>query len=224
VPAGSDEARRVPARPAEVALQEAGTPDRFPTWARAIVVFVIGAVVLVAAAVSTTVIIGGILSDSGTPRNVQATGADPVMVVPVPPVSGHDVEVGVCIDDDEFDKKLTDEAYTLTSCAEPHDNEVYFIYEFPAGPYPGEDGVSAEMSTRCDDAFWPYVGDGYDPDAGSAGLSTSNWWPTESGWESGYRTGTCMIEATDGTKLTGSLHWGTGKELRRPDSKRDIQQ
>jgi hypothetical protein len=209
-------------RPAVTAVRNAGTTGGAPTWVLFVVVFIVGAVTLIAAAVSIAVIVDGATTGFGdTPveGGSPTTGATPtdgatptpVMVVSLPPVTRSEIEIGTCIDEEEFDKKLSHDEYTLSSCADPHDAEVYLIYEFPDGPYPGEEAVTDEIRTRCDDAFWPYVGDGYDPDAGSVRLGTSKWWPTESGWESGYRIGTCMMQAMDGTKLVGSTYWRTGK-------------
>jgi len=203
-------------RPAVTAVRDARTTGGSPTWVLFVVVFIVGAVTLIAAAVSMAVIVDGVTAGSGDTSTEGATPtggttSTPVMVVPLPPVTRSEIEIGTCIDEEEFDKKLSHDEYTLSSCADPHDAEVYLIYEFPEGPYPGEEAVTDEIRTRCDDAFWPYVGDGYDPDAGSVRLGTSKWWPTESGWEAGYRIGTCMMQAMDGTKLVGSKYWRTGK-------------
>jgi len=133
------------------------------------------------------------------------------------PIERHgEISVGVCIDDGEFGKRPTGEDCTLVSCAGPLDNEIYAMVEFPEGPYPGEDAVTDEMTTRCAEDFWAYVGDDCDCDNGV--LGTSTWWPTQSGWESGYRIGTCMLLTLDGDQQTGPAYWRTGRAIGRPST------
>jgi len=204
-------------RPGAVAIRQEAKSGGASTWLLFIMVFVVGSAILVAGTYAAAVLITGVSGDSG---NGKAAGepSTPLMVVPVPPARQGEVAVGMCFDEGEFEKAIDGDGSTAASCADPHDSEVYFLYDFPEGPYPGEDAVTEDMNTRCDEEFWVYVGDGYDPDAG--GLGTTTWWPTETGWESGYRTGTCLLhDPEEGIKLEGSMYWSTGKEMHRSSTK-----
>ena len=88
------------------------------------------------------------------------------------------------------------------SCEAPHDNEVYYIFEFPEGPYPGDEAIEAEISNACISAFEPYVGRDYETSA----LDYVYTFPYEDVWNSGYRAGECLLFHVEGTPLTGSAH------------------
>jgi hypothetical protein len=203
-------------RPGEVAVRQEGRSGGAPTWLLFIVVFVVGSIVVVAGVFAAVVLIGGVTGGSGN-GNVSGDASTPLMVVPIPPARQGEVAVGTCIDTDEFEKANNDEDYTTASCVDPHDYEIYLLYEFPEGPYPGEDGLHDEMDERCDAAFWTYVGTGHEEDTETLGQGA--WWPTETGWESGYRTGTCILGELEGGKLTGSAFWSTGKAFGYLDAK-----
>jgi len=121
----------------------------------------------------------------------------------VPADTGGDVlVVGDCIDDGQVQSFIDGLDYATTSCEAPHDNEVYYIFEFPEGPYPGDEAIEAEISNACISAFEPYVGRDYETSA----LDYVYTFPYEEVWNSGYRAGECLLFHVEGTPLTGSAH------------------
>ncbi|GAA0436441.1 hypothetical protein Aca07nite_17040 [Actinoplanes capillaceus] len=80
-------------------------------------------------------------------RRDEAAGIDDVVVT--------DLKAGDCIRD--FDG--TGAIYDLptVACTDPHQAEIYHVYTFPEGSYPGTAQVEAESDKRCGAAFEPYL-------------------------------------------------------------------
>ena len=93
-------------------------------------------------------------------------------------------------------------ANTITDCAQPHDAEVYLVFEVPAGPngYPGDEAIGSLQQTRCDAAFAAYVG----KDPGLSSYTINYVRPDIGTWASGDHKIACLIEDASGGKLTGS--------------------
>ncbi|MEV0897615.1 DUF4190 domain-containing protein [Actinoplanes sp. NPDC049802] len=70
-------------------------------------------------------------------------------------VAATDLKAGDCIKD----FSATSAVYRLptVACTDPHTAEVYHVYTFPAGSYPGKSRVEAESDDRCGAAFEPYL-------------------------------------------------------------------
>ena len=115
---------------------------------------------------------------------------------------GDALIVGQCLDDDELDRYLAAEAFSYLSCDDPHDFEVFFVYEFPTGPYPGDDAVIDDLKAVCRNRFEGYV----DHDYESSALDTWSVWPGQGLWESGNRIGECLLFNFDGSTMTGSAY------------------
>ena len=110
------------------------------------------------------------------------------------------LEVGDCVDDSQMEKYIASESYSTVSCSTPHDNEVYFVYEYPAGPYPGHDAVSAVLDEVCLENFDAYVDRAYLESA----LEFSGVTPGEDLWDDGERIGECILYDLEYALLTGS--------------------
>lgn len=94
----------------------------------------------------------------------------------------------------------------IIDCAEPHDLELFAMVPL-AGmslAYPGEKAVEENVLEECIDRFPDYVGHPF---------QTSDFWadslyPTEDGWDSGDKTGFCLVylggETGDYASSTGS--------------------
>lgn len=119
-------------------------------------------------------------------------------------VAGDDyaLAVGDCIDTNEVDNYLAGVDYFVTSCDGPHDNEVYYIYGYPTGPYPGDDAVSAELESACIAEFDGFVGRDYE----SSSLAVYILFPDQGAWKAGDLRGECMVNDLDRNKLTGSAY------------------
>ncbi len=187
---------------ASTELSRGGRSSRFPTWLLFVLAFVGGSLVLVAGISATAVVVGSIvdgLDDLNTADDSTAVATTVTTVL----AGGEDgLSIGQCIDDDELDKYLAGDDFSLVSCDDPHDTEVYYRYEFAAGPYPGDDSVVDELKSVCRGAFEGYVGIDYE----SSALSFWALWPTQGAWESGNRLGECALFDPDSGKLTGSAY------------------
>ena len=177
-----------------------GSRSRLPTGLLFVLAFVIGSTVLIAGVYAAAIVIGSILDE------LDALTADddaPVVVETTVPVVGEDgLVVGQCIDDDELDKYLAGDDFSLVPCDDPHDAEIYFVHDFPSGPYPGDETVVADLKSVCRAAFEEYVGRDFE----SSALNFWSLWPTEGWWESGNRVGECALFGPDSSKLTGSAY------------------
>lgn len=112
------------------------------------------------------------------------------------------LSIGQCIDDDEMNRYVGGDTYSAISCDAPHDNEVFLVYEFAEGPYPGEDTLVDEISTLCLTEFEGYVARDYETSI----LDVTAVWPNQDLWESGARTSLCLLFEVDLNLLTGSAY------------------
>ena len=174
--------------------------SRLPTWLLFVLVFIFGSVIVIAGVFAIVVLVGAILGELEDPSGAVETTIATATTVPAGSENG--LVVGECIDSDELDKYLAGDDFAVTACGDPHDAEVYYVYEFPAGPYPGDDAVVDELSDVCRGEFEGYVGLDYEASA----LSFWSLWPTRGFWESGNRTGECALFDVDSNKLTGSAY------------------
>lgn len=174
----------------------------FPAWLLFVLVFVGGSVVLVAGVAATAIVVGSIIGgfeELGQTDNPSAAATTSTTAL----VGGPDgLQVGQCLDNDELDKYLAGDDFSLVSCDDPHDTEAYLRYEFAAGPYPGDETITDELKDVCRDAFEGYVGADFE----SSALNFWALWPTQGAWESGNRLGECTLFDVDSGKLVGSAY------------------
>ncbi len=110
--------------------------------------------------------------------------------------SDYDVShlaVGDCFDDD-FE---TGEFGSL-SCDQPHDNEVFAVFDLDEGPWPGPGEVADEVARICDPAFEDWVG------TDRSDLGWFSFHPNEQSWAQGNRHVVCALYDADLEPLTGS--------------------
>jgi hypothetical protein len=123
------------------------------------------------------------------------------------PVAADRVEVGTCFNDqgDEGAFDYTD--FPVVGCDEPHDNEVYHLFEAEGGPeYPGNDRVGQLTRDGCLAAFEPYVGRAYTESA----LEILPIPPSQASWEGGDREVLCAVYDARREELRGSVR-GSGR-------------
>lgn len=137
---------------------------------------------LVVAVVVAVVSLGDRTDDGGMP--VQAfTAAD----------------VGRCVDLDGAGAS----ALAPVACAEPHDAELYEVFDLGGGPdarYPGQRSVVAEAEARCGERFAEHVGRPY----ADSDLDVALLVPTARTWALGDRTVLCLVE-DPAAPLVGSV-------------------
>jgi hypothetical protein len=100
------------------------------------------------------------------------------------------------------------ESTIVVSCAQPHAEEVFSVFEFPGAPtaFPGYEAIGELQQTRCQADFTDYVGISWEHSAYSIGFSG----PTETTWAAGDHALACTLEDSNGGTLTGSAR-GTAR-------------
>lgn len=174
---------------------------RRPTWLLFVVVFLVGSVFLVAVVVAASIVISGVvdMSEDAIGAGDTVTAATSTTVVAGDPDA---LIVGQCLDDDELNRYLAGDTFSYGSCEDPHEYEVFFVYEFPVEPYPGDDAVVDGLEAVCQNRFDGYVGRDYE----SSALDTWSVWPGQGLWENGNRIGECLLYNLDGDTMTGSAY------------------
>ena len=113
-------------------------------------------------------------------------------------ISATALKVGDCVNN------LKDSTDVLSlpgvPCTQPHEGEVFAVFDLPAGDYPGQDAVDKQVSEQCNtrlSAYSPSAAD--DPAVGLFSV-----YPLRQNWERGDREVVCIATATSGT-TTGSI-------------------
>ena len=113
------------------------------------------------------------------------------------------LEVGDCFDDPDITAAVSD--VPIVPCDQPHDNEVYAIYDLADGDYPGQDAVETSALDGCLERFEPFVGRDY----ATSALDYFHLTPTVESWSAGDREVICSVYRVDLEKMTGSMQ-GSG--------------
>jgi hypothetical protein len=110
------------------------------------------------------------------------------------------LEVGDCFDDPPSLGSVT--SVDVIDCAEPHDNEVYFVGPYPGtGEFPGDEAIRDAAVDACLESFEDFVGIPYEVSR----FDVFALWPSEESWEATDRDIVCAVYDVDGEKLTGSV-------------------
>ncbi len=113
-------------------------------------------------------------------------------------VEALSLELGDCFNDPGSSSV---ESVMVVACSEPHDFEVYYIFELPEGEFPGVDVVEEQWIAGCLPEFEGFVGLPFDESV----LDMSAIFPTEQTWSSlDDREVLCSVTAVDGAPRTGS--------------------
>ena len=110
------------------------------------------------------------------------------------------VEVGDCFDDQP---SVGIVGFPTVPCREPHDNEIYHLFDVPSAaedPFPGDEALGTVVQEGCFEAFAGYVGAPYERSA----LRIFPISPSREAWEAGDREVVCALYE-DGATLTGSV-------------------
>ena len=118
------------------------------------------------------------------------------------PTSFDEVAVGTCFNDAGDEGALDYTELAVVDCAEPHDNEVYHLFDATGGAtYPGDEKLAQVTRDGCLSAFEAYVGKPYTESA-FAILPIP---PSETSWNGGDREVVCALYDTGRKELTGSV-------------------
>ena len=91
-------------------------------------------------------------------------------------------------------------------CDQPHEGEIYYTFALPAGPYPGDEQLQAQVLDMCSAEFQTYVG----VSPADSSLALNFIWPDRTYWLQGIRLGGCGLSDATGLELTGSMR-GSGR-------------
>jgi hypothetical protein len=119
-------------------------------------------------------------------------------------VDGGDLDVfklrvGDCFQDSDMGEIFNVEA---VPCGQPHDNEVYFVFNIEDDNWPGDEFVEFTADEGCLPAFETYVGATYE----ESRLDFSWLVPTERSWkEKNDREVACILYDANLERLSGSM-------------------
>jgi hypothetical protein len=125
-------------------------------------------------------------------------------------VSGGNVDafamrVGDCFDDTAV--LGVDEAGEVSSlpgvpCADPHDNEVYAVFNVDVDSFPGDEAMGELAFTQCLERFEGFVGTIYEESV----LDITALYPSDQSWSvQDDREVVCAVYDMNDNKLTGSV-------------------
>ena len=119
-------------------------------------------------------------------------------------IDAFDVELGDCVQQPDADDADVEEVESVEAvpCDQPHDGEVYSIFDLPDGDFPGDEEVGAAGEDRCVEDFGSFIGLSYDESV----YDITSLFPTRESWESADdREYVCIAVAPKGETVTGSL-------------------
>jgi hypothetical protein len=91
-------------------------------------------------------------------------------------------------------------AFTLLSCAEPHEAEVFATFTLTGSSWPGDATARQDAGNGCADRLAGYL----KPELVNAGFAQEFVYPDQSAWQAGERTVVCEVSSPSGP-LTGSV-------------------
>jgi Domain of unknown function (DUF4190)/Septum formation len=113
-------------------------------------------------------------------------------------VSAGALKVGDCVNNLRDSTSLL--SLPAVPCSQPHEGEVFAVFDLPAGPYPGLDAVNEKVTDECTARLAAYS-----PSAGVDGrFGLFSVYPQRQNWNAGDREVSCLAQGLDGT-TTGSI-------------------
>lgn len=119
-------------------------------------------------------------------------------------VDAFTIRMGDCFDNTR--SLASDEAGEVSSlpgvpCSEPHDNEVYAVFDVSYDSFPGDEMMSERAFDACLERFSNFVGNAYEDSV----LDITALYPSSQSWSMhGDREVVCAVYDMNGGKLTGS--------------------
>lgn len=152
-------------------------------------------------AIYIAVAVGIIAYKASTQADRDATGA----IVSGGSVDAFAIKVGDCFDDTSSLFGGEDEQISqlpAKPCAEPHDNEVYAVFDVDATTFPEGDAMSELAFESCRERFQSFVGLDYE----SSSLDIMTLYPSRESWaQQNDREVVCAVYDMEANKLTGSV-------------------
>lgn len=115
-----------------------------------------------------------------------------------------EIRPGDCYDDGTSDIETEYREFSdlyVVPCANPHDNEIFAIFELDIDTYPGREALYDIAYDKCIQRFEDFVG----RDFKSSSLDVDTFWPTETSWtQFSDREVVCAVYDIDGAKMSGT--------------------
>ncbi len=102
------------------------------------------------------------------------------------------LEVGDCFEDPPSTQAQVAEV-TIVDCDDPHDQQVYSVFEIDEAGFPGQEQIDQRARQGCVDRFEDYVGVSY----ADSELFATWLYPTEVSWDAGDREVVCVLFLED---------------------------
>jgi hypothetical protein len=116
-------------------------------------------------------------------------------------VDAFQMRVGDCFDDGSTFTSEEVDSVPGVPCTEPHDNEVYAVFDVGMTTFPG-DSMADVAQEACLERFESFVGKDYE----SSALDIATLYPTSESWHGqNDREVICAVYDVDAKKLTGSV-------------------
>lgn len=116
-------------------------------------------------------------------------------------VDAFSMRVGDCFDDTFFSADEISEVPGVP-CSEPHDNEVYALFDIPGDTWPGDDEVEMAADEGCYERFAAAIGASYEESV----LMYTTMYPSRESWDRlDDREVICVAYHMETEKLTGSV-------------------
>jgi hypothetical protein len=116
------------------------------------------------------------------------------------------LDVGDCFQDDEAGAAEVSDVETV-DCDEPHDNEVFHVFELEDGEYPSDEELIAAIEAEClDPAFADYFGEPYE----TSEIEVFPITPTPESWDEADDREVVCAGYIEGEQIEGSLQ-GSGR-------------
>ncbi len=118
-------------------------------------------------------------------------------------INAFNIRIGDCFNDGSAP---IGEDYELSNvagvpCSQPHDNEVYAVFDVSVASFPGENEMSELAFDSCLKRFEGFVGKDYQ----SSSLDIMTMYPTRGSWAQSDREVICAVYDMTLAKLEGSV-------------------
>ena len=131
---------------------------------------------------------------------MQADRDETGAIVDAGSVDAFQMRVGDCFDDGSTFADQEVDSVPGVPCSNPHDNEVYAVYDVATASFPGEE-MAGMAHAGCEERFQEFVGKDYD----SSSLDIATLYPSPESWQQNDREVVCAVYDVDAKKLTGSV-------------------
>ena len=146
------------------------------------------------------VIVGAVAYNAVTTADRDNSGA----IVESGSLGAFDVRVGDCFDDAPADSTTGNGQVTSipgVPCSEPHDNEIFAVFDVEMDEFPGDDEINQQVYDLCMQRFESFVGQNYE----SSSLEITMMYPSRESWaRTNDREAVCAVYDMSLAKLEGS--------------------